>query len=110
MDQYAGRQRGCRSLTTAQRELAKRLAARAEALRLGAGRDGGEGLSVVDAVALAAVQLGLQPSTSGLQGLPSHAMAGSQPAQAARAGRVRENEGGGYASAAHHGDNAPPRA
>ncbi|MFF8868391.1 hypothetical protein ACF08B_40940 [Streptomyces sp. NPDC015139] len=66
MDHYAGRQRGCRSLTTPQRELAERLSVRAEALRTDAGRDGGEGLSVSDAVALAAVQLGLQPAVPGL--------------------------------------------
>ncbi|MCX4581355.1 hypothetical protein OHB41_51345 [Streptomyces sp. NBC_01571] len=40
--------------------LAGRLAVRAEVLRAQAGRDGGEGLSVADAVALAAVQLGLE--------------------------------------------------
>ncbi|MFF8868393.1 hypothetical protein ACF08B_40950 [Streptomyces sp. NPDC015139] len=62
MDHYAGRQRGCRSLTTPQRELAERLAVRAEALRAHVDRDGGEGLSVSAAVALAAVQLGLRPA------------------------------------------------
>ncbi|MFJ1561283.1 hypothetical protein [Streptomyces mirabilis] len=61
MDHFAGRRRGCRNLTDPQRVLAERLAARAEVLRAEAGRDGGEGLSVADAVALAAVQLGLQP-------------------------------------------------
>ncbi|MGI5139271.1 MULTISPECIES: hypothetical protein [unclassified Streptomyces] len=53
MDHYAGR-RGCRNLTDPQRALADRLAARAEALRAEAGRDDGEGLSVAEAVALAA--------------------------------------------------------
>ncbi|MEU3282124.1 hypothetical protein [Streptomyces antibioticus] len=63
MDHYAGRRRGCRNLTDPQAELAERLAVRAEALRAEAGQAGGEGLSVADAVALAAVQLGLQPRT-----------------------------------------------
>ncbi|MGW9032760.1 hypothetical protein ACWGQ5_54340 [Streptomyces sp. NPDC055722] len=54
MDHYAGRRRGCRNLTDPQRALADRLAARAEALRAEAGRDDGEGLSVAEAVALAA--------------------------------------------------------
>ncbi|MFC8015600.1 hypothetical protein [Streptomyces cinereoruber] len=58
MDHYAGRRRGCRNLTAPQRELAERLAVRAELLRAEAGRDG-EALSIRDAVALAAVQLGL---------------------------------------------------
>ncbi|MFJ3787015.1 hypothetical protein [Streptomyces sp. NPDC090093] len=58
MDPYAGRRRGCRNLTDPQRELAERLAVRAELLRSEAGRDG-EALSIRDAVALAAVQLGL---------------------------------------------------
>ncbi|MFJ2478259.1 hypothetical protein ACIOWI_35830 [Streptomyces sp. NPDC087659] len=58
---YAGRRRGCRNLTDPQAQLAERLAARAEALRAEAGRGDGEGLSVADAVALAAVQLGLRP-------------------------------------------------
>ncbi|MFE0654496.1 hypothetical protein ACFVZH_38835 [Streptomyces sp. NPDC059534] len=58
MDSYAGRRRGCRNLTDLQRELADRLVVRAEFLRAEAGRDG-EHLSVRDAVALAAVQLGL---------------------------------------------------
>jgi hypothetical protein len=61
VDHYAGRRRGCRNLTDLQRELAESLAVRAEALWREAGMDGGEGLSVADAVALAAVQLGLQP-------------------------------------------------
>ncbi|MFD3537386.1 hypothetical protein [Streptomyces sp. NPDC058664] len=62
MDPYAGRRRGCRNLTGPQRVLTVRLAVRAELLRTEAGHgDGeGEGLSVADAVALAAVQLGLQ--------------------------------------------------
>ncbi|MFE9139482.1 hypothetical protein [Streptomyces sp. NPDC007355] len=59
MDHYAGRWRGCRNLTDLQRELVDRLAVRAELLRAEAGRDG-ESLSIRDAVALAAVQLGLQ--------------------------------------------------
>ncbi|MFE9222390.1 hypothetical protein ACFYN3_39590 [Streptomyces lavendulae] len=59
--QYAGRRRGCRNLKDPQRELAERLAARAARLRAEAGRDGGDGLSVAEAVALAAVQLGLEP-------------------------------------------------
>ncbi|MFD5110356.1 hypothetical protein [Streptomyces cinereoruber] len=58
MDLYAGRRRGCRNLTDPQRELADRLTVRAELLRAEAGRDG-EFLSIRDAVALAAVQLGL---------------------------------------------------
>ncbi|MZE55388.1 hypothetical protein GTY86_35420 [Streptomyces sp. SID5770] len=58
MDHYAGRRRGCRNLTDPQRELADRLAVRAELLRAEADRDG-EGLSIRDAIALAAVQLGL---------------------------------------------------
>ncbi|MGV9565029.1 hypothetical protein [Streptomyces sp. NPDC003480] len=61
MDYYAVRRRGCRNLTGPQRELSERLAARAEVLRAEAGPDGGEGLSVAHAVALATVQLGLQP-------------------------------------------------
>ncbi|MFS0696756.1 hypothetical protein [Streptomyces nitrosporeus] len=64
MEYYAGRVRGCRKLTDPQRGLAERLAARAEVLRAEAGRDGGEGLSVSAAVALAAVQLGLQARTA----------------------------------------------
>ncbi|MFD5110583.1 hypothetical protein [Streptomyces cinereoruber] len=58
MDLYAGRRRGCRNLTVSQRELADRLVVRAELLRAEAGREG-EFLSLRDAVALAAVQLGL---------------------------------------------------
>ncbi|MCZ4103552.1 hypothetical protein [Streptomyces sp. H39-C1] len=63
MDNYpmAERRRGCRNLTDPERDLAQRLAARADRLRTDAGREGGEGLSVADAVALAAVQLGLHP-------------------------------------------------
>lgn len=61
VDHYAGRVRGCRNLTAPQRDLAERLTTRAEALRAEAGRDDGEGLSA--AVALAAVQLGLQAHT-----------------------------------------------
>ncbi|MFD5890565.1 hypothetical protein ACFWHQ_31965 [Streptomyces sp. NPDC060334] len=61
MDYYAGRRRGCRNLTDVQDELARRLEARAGRLRAEAGRDGGDGLSVVEAVVLAAVQLGLRP-------------------------------------------------
>jgi hypothetical protein len=61
MEEYPGRRRGCRRLTVPQAALAERLAVRAEVLRAAAGRDGGEGLSVADAVALAAVQLGLEP-------------------------------------------------
>lgn len=57
------RRRGCRNLTDPERDLAVRLVARAERLRAEAGREDGEGLSVADAVALAAVQLGLQPPT-----------------------------------------------
>lgn len=59
VDPYAGRRRGCRTLTDPQRALADRLAVRAELLRAEAGHGDGEGLSVADAVALAAVQLGL---------------------------------------------------
>ncbi|MFC5035005.1 hypothetical protein ACQFX6_40260 [Streptomyces sp. DSM 41987] len=61
MDNYpmAERRRGCRNLTDPERDLALRLAARADWLRAEAGREGGDGLSVADAVALAAVQLGL---------------------------------------------------
>ncbi|MFD7961177.1 hypothetical protein ACFV5J_10250 [Streptomyces zaomyceticus] len=59
MEPYAGRQRGCRNLTDPQRALADRLAVRADLLRTEAGHGDGEGLSVADAVALAAVQLGL---------------------------------------------------
>ncbi|WP_432129524.1 hypothetical protein [Streptomyces sp. bgisy082] len=58
MDPYAGRRRDCRNLTGSQRDLAERLAVRAELLRAGAGRDG-EALSIRDAVVLVAVQLGL---------------------------------------------------
>ncbi|MFE5548857.1 hypothetical protein ACFQ71_34215 [Streptomyces sp. NPDC056534] len=58
MDHYAGRRRGCRNLTDLQRELVERLAVRAELLRAEAGRDG-ESLRIRDAVALAALQLGL---------------------------------------------------
>ncbi|MGA5499419.1 hypothetical protein ACPCSP_34485 [Streptomyces cinereoruber] len=58
MDHYAGRRRGCRSLTDPQRELADRLEVRAELLRAEAGRDG-EHLGIRDAITLAAVQLGL---------------------------------------------------
>jgi DNA-binding MarR family transcriptional regulator len=47
-------------LTDAQRELAERLQARAEALRAACE----DGLSVAEAVELAAVQLGLQPPTA----------------------------------------------
>ncbi|MCP9946783.1 hypothetical protein LUX12_21475 [Streptomyces somaliensis] len=65
MEQYAGRRRGCRNLTDPQRVLAGRLAVRAEALHAEAGREDGEGLSLTDAVALAAVQLGLAPPTPG---------------------------------------------
>ncbi|MCQ0025608.1 hypothetical protein M4914_23490 [Streptomyces somaliensis DSM 40738] len=65
MDRYAGRRRGRRNLTDPQRELADRLAVRAEALRAEAGREGSEGLSLTDAVALAAVQLGLAPPAPG---------------------------------------------
>ncbi|MFC8177193.1 hypothetical protein [Streptomyces sp. NPDC057325] len=54
----AGRRQGCRKLTDLQRELADRLAVRAELLRAEAGR-GDETLSIRDAVPLAAVQLGL---------------------------------------------------
>ncbi|MER6523052.1 MULTISPECIES: hypothetical protein [unclassified Streptomyces] len=61
MDHYAGRRHGCRNLTDVQYELARRLEARAGRLRAEAGRDGGDGLSVAEAVALAVVQLGLQP-------------------------------------------------
>jgi hypothetical protein len=61
VDHYVGRRRGWRNLTDPQAELAERLAARAQELRLEAGRDGGEGLSVAGAVALAAVRLGFQP-------------------------------------------------
>ncbi|MER7578046.1 hypothetical protein [Streptomyces sp. NPDC126514] len=57
---YDARRRGCRNLTDSQRELAGQLAVRAEALWREAGMDGREGLSVAGAVALAAVQLGLQ--------------------------------------------------
>ncbi|MFE3864851.1 hypothetical protein ACFXPT_31030 [Streptomyces goshikiensis] len=71
MDHYAGRQRGCRNLTDVQDELARRLEARAGRLRAEAGRDGGDGLSVVEAVALAAVQLGLQPPAPIPQGRPA---------------------------------------
>ncbi|MFJ7099130.1 hypothetical protein ACIQWL_55265 [Streptomyces mirabilis] len=45
--------------------LAECLAARAQALRVEAGRGGCEGLSVADAVVLAAVRLGLEPPASG---------------------------------------------
>ncbi|MFJ5551839.1 hypothetical protein [Streptomyces sp. NPDC093225] len=58
---YAERRRGCRNLRDPQRELAEQLAARADRLRAEAGRDGGDGLSVADAVTLAAIQLGLEP-------------------------------------------------
>jgi hypothetical protein len=58
---YAERRRGCRNLAEPQRDLALRLAQRAERLREAAGLDGGEGLSVAAAVALAAVQLGMEP-------------------------------------------------
>ncbi|WP_158727422.1 hypothetical protein [Streptomyces sp. NRRL S-31] len=61
MDDYPVRRRGCRRLTVPQAALAERLAVRAEALRAAAGRCGGEGPSVADAVAPAAVQLGLEP-------------------------------------------------
>ncbi|MFF4324562.1 hypothetical protein [Streptomyces sp. NPDC001568] len=61
MDHFAGRRRGCRNLNDVQVELARRLAVRAERLRAEAVLDGGEGLSVVEAVALAAVQLGPGP-------------------------------------------------
>ncbi|MFD9535367.1 hypothetical protein [Streptomyces sp. NPDC060010] len=70
MDSYAGRRRGCRNLTDVQDELARRLEARAGRLRAEAGRDGGDGLSVVEAVALAAVQLGLQPPAPTAGGRP----------------------------------------
>jgi hypothetical protein len=59
---YEVRWRGCRNLTGDQCELAGRLAARAELLRDEAGRDGGKGLVMAQAVLLAAVQLGLQPA------------------------------------------------
>ncbi|MFD9053440.1 hypothetical protein [Streptomyces zaomyceticus] len=59
MDDFAGRRRGCRNLTGLQRQLADRLAVRVRILRAEAGRTDGEGLSVTDAVTLAAVQLGL---------------------------------------------------
>ncbi|MER5775522.1 hypothetical protein ABT144_14750 [Streptomyces sp. NPDC002039] len=71
MDHYAGRRRGCRNLTDVQDELARRLQSRAARLRAEAGRDGGDGLSVVDAVALAAVQLGRQPPAPTPQGRPA---------------------------------------
>ncbi|MFC8015980.1 hypothetical protein [Streptomyces cinereoruber] len=58
MEHYAGRRRGCRNLTDVQRELADRLTVRAEMLRAEAGRDG-EYLGIREAIALAAVQLGL---------------------------------------------------
>ncbi|MGW7319288.1 hypothetical protein [Streptomyces sp. NPDC054854] len=61
MDRHAGRPRGCRNLNHVQVELAARLAARAERLRAEANLDGGERLSVAEAVALAVVQLGLRP-------------------------------------------------
>ncbi|MZE56463.1 hypothetical protein GTY86_35395 [Streptomyces sp. SID5770] len=59
MEHYGGRRRGCRNLTDLQRELAYRPAVRAELLRAEAGREG-EDLGIREAVALAAVRLGLQ--------------------------------------------------
>ncbi|WP_329043019.1 hypothetical protein OHT61_32120 [Streptomyces sp. NBC_00178] len=58
---YEVRRRGYRSLPDVQRELAGRREGRARLLRVAACQDDGEGLSVREAVALAAVQLGLQP-------------------------------------------------
>ncbi|MFG2841522.1 hypothetical protein ACGFYE_41865 [Streptomyces zaomyceticus] len=59
MDHYAGRRRGCRNLTAPQRPIADRLAVRAELLRAEVGHGDDDGLSMADAVALVAVQLGL---------------------------------------------------
>ncbi|MCZ4102209.1 hypothetical protein C8250_000425 [Streptomyces sp. So13.3] len=49
------RRRGCRNLTGPERDLALRLAARADRLRTDAGREGGEDMGVAEAFALAAV-------------------------------------------------------
>ncbi|MFI8008544.1 hypothetical protein [Streptomyces sp. NPDC086010] len=60
MDYEVGR-RGYRNLPDVQRELAERLAERARLMRAEACQDDAEGMSVREAVALAAVQLGLRP-------------------------------------------------
>ncbi|MCX5078601.1 hypothetical protein OHA84_37165 [Streptomyces sp. NBC_00513] len=92
MDHYAGRRRGCRNLTDVQDELARRLEAQAGRLRAEAGRGGGDGLSVVEAVALAAVQLGLkrrrrprEPAATG--GAPRRCQCQGHPGGRGRADR-----------------------